>query len=60
MPLALSLSEVLGIALPTAAQRAALRSRMFGTVALAAQILATDLREMAETLSLDSKRADTS
>jgi len=58
--LALSLSEVLGIALPTAAQRAALRSRMFGAVALAAQILATDLREMAETLSLDLKRADTS
>jgi len=49
-PLALSLSEVLGIALPTAARRAALRSRMLGTVALAAHTLATDLREMVGTL----------
>ena len=51
-PLALSLSEVLGIALPTAARRAALRSRMFGTVAHAAHPLATDLRAMVGTLIL--------
>ena len=52
MPLALRLSEVLGIALPTATRRAALCSRMSGTVALAAHTLATDLRAMVGTLIL--------
>ena len=51
MLLVLSLSEVLGIAWPTAARRAALNNRMLGTVTLAAHILATDLRGMAVTLN---------
>ena len=50
-PLALSLSEVLGIAWPTAARRAALNSRVLGTVTFAAHILATGRREMAVTLN---------
>ena len=62
MPLVRSLSEVLGIAWPTAARRAALNSRMLGTVTVAAHILATGRREMAVTFNpgFEARRCDLS